>query len=60
VASVNGDLSVSAIDLGLVAAAFGMYAYGALPHYYDFDVTRDGSINALDLGLVAVAFGPCP
>ena len=56
-ATVNEDRAVNAIDLGLVAAAFGM---SASPAYVpDFDFNKDATINALDLGSVAALFGPC-
>jgi polyhydroxybutyrate depolymerase len=58
IASVNGDQTVNAIDLGQVAAAFGPSTSGI--YIADFDFTRDLSINAIDLGLVAQRFGPCP
>jgi hypothetical protein len=56
-ATVNEDRVVNAIDLGFVAAAFGMStARGYVP---DFDLNKDANINALDLGSVAALFGPC-
>jgi hypothetical protein len=52
-ASVNGDWSVNALDLQLIAQRFASTTQPA------FDVNRDGRINALDLQLTARAFGIC-
>jgi hypothetical protein len=60
VASVNGDQSVTAADLGLVAASFGAYALPAPADKADFDQNKDQNITAGDLGLVAARFGACP
>ncbi len=60
VVSINADLTVSATDLSQVASAFGLYVVPNLPHFLNFDVTKDGNINATDLSQVAQGFGPCP
>ncbi len=58
IASVNGDLTVSATDLSQVAQHFGPAA-GPL-YLVAFDITKDGNINATDLSQIAQRFGPCP
>lgn len=59
VANINGDATVSAIDLSQVAQTFGAYTLPATPDKLNFDVNKDGNINATDLGFVAQRFGPC-
>jgi N-acetylneuraminic acid mutarotase len=58
VASINGDATVTSLDLSQVAQSFGP---STGPNYIvDFDVIRDGTITSLDLGFVAQRFGACP
>lgn len=57
IASINGDLTVSAIDLNQVAGAFGPYP--GVNYIADLDFTRDLNINATDLSQLAQRFGPC-
>lgn len=50
-ASVDGNRTVTAADLGVLALAFGP---STEPNYHwNYDVNRDGSINSLDLLFVA-------
>jgi hypothetical protein len=58
IASVDGNLTVNAADLGNVASAFGA---ATAPNYIvDFDIDKNGTVNAADLGLTAARFGACP
>lgn len=58
IASINADLTVSAIDLSQVAQSFGN---SSNPNYLvQFDMNKDGNISAIDLSFVAQRFGPCP
>jgi hypothetical protein len=57
VASVNGDLAVTSIDLQQVAMQYGPYGIGS--YRVHFDANRDGTVNSLDLSFVAQAFGAC-
>jgi hypothetical protein len=61
VASVNGDRTVSAIDLSQVAQAFSAagYTLPASALNADFDVNKDVKISAIDLSQVAQRFGAC-
>jgi glucose/arabinose dehydrogenase len=61
VASVNGDLTVSSIDLSQVAQSFATsgYTLPASALNADFDINKDAKISAIDLSQVAQRFGPC-
>lgn len=63
VASVDGNTTVGASDLGLIASAFGNYGL-PVPAGQDWrtnmDLGKNGAVNAGDLGLAASAFGSCP
>lgn len=63
-ASVNGDRTVSAIDLSQVAQRFGPYTpslEGTLTPAgrVNYDYTKDRTISATDLSQVAANFGAC-
>ncbi len=58
IASVNADTVVTAVDLAIIASAFGP-ATGS-SYVLDFDVNKDGAVNAADLGIAAARLGPCP
>ncbi len=56
-ASINADMSVTAVDLSQVAQSFGL---STGPNYIaNFDFTRNGDINATDLSQIAQRFGAC-
>jgi hypothetical protein len=58
VASVNPDTVVNSIDLGIVAAAYGM---SSGPNYHvGLDPDKNGVINSVDIGLTAALYGSCP
>jgi hypothetical protein len=56
VASVNLDRVVNALDLGIIASAFGQLP----PEFRPYDTNGDGTINAIDLAFAAHVFGSCP
>lgn len=63
-ASVNGDRTVSAIDLSQVAQRFGAYTPSLETSLtpagrVNYDYTKDRNISATDLSQVAGNFGPC-
>lgn len=55
VGSINGDLTVSSLDLFHIAVAINT---GTM-YVPDFDLNKDGAINVSDLALAASVFGYC-
>lgn len=57
IASINGDQTVSSLDLSQVAQSFSNST--APPYLLNMDVNKDQKVNSTDLQRVAIAFGAC-